>query len=211
MQLSLAEELYLVLHYDPAAGELLRKGKVNGSEAHAMAAAKLIGLVDGDHVDVEKARAGETVTAVGRPAANPVLDEARMLLAGQRKPRGVTWCLSNLGGTTAVVERLAALGLLADERRPEAPLTAAGLERLRERRTALDPLVLGTEGDVPGATLIAALLDAGKLWRNVYPGHDRAGQAALAARIARSTAAVAGGGGARRLVVERLGSSTKQA
>ena len=43
--LSLAEELYLVLHYDPETGTLLRNGKVNGSEAQVIAAAKLVDLV----------------------------------------------------------------------------------------------------------------------------------------------------------------------
>jgi hypothetical protein len=197
-----------VLHYDTASGALLRNGKVNGSETAALAAAKLVDLVDAAAARIEPVKGGETVVATEDPSANPVLDEARMLLLAQRKPRGITWCLSNLGATPAVVERLAGLGLLVDERKPAAPLTAPGLEELGRLRAVLDPLIV--DGAQAGSSSLATLLDAGKLWRNVYPGRDRAEQAVIAERFAAVSAATRSGGD-RDLVLHRLRSESRAA
>jgi hypothetical protein len=201
--------VYLVLHYDAETGELLRNGKVNGSEAQSLGAAKLLGLLDSYSVSVERGRDGESVVADGPASGNPALEEARMLLAAQRKPRGITWCLSNLGGTAPVIARLVQLGLLVDERKPLSPLTPAGLEVLRSIRSLLDPLV--EERAVAQFNLVGALLDTGKLWRNVYPGRDRAGQQALAARLAAVTAVTTTSGGDRARVLGRLRSESRAA
>jgi hypothetical protein len=197
-----------VLHYDPASGALLRNGKVNGSEASSIAAARLVDLVDAGLVRIEPARGGESVVADDAASANPVVDEGRMLLLAQRKPRGITWCLSNLGATPAVIERLVLLGLLADERRPAAPLTPSGLEELVRLRAGLDALVV--DGVEAHSSTLATLLDAGKLWRNVYPGRDRAEQAVIADRLAAASAATRLGSD-RDLVLHRLRSESRAA
>ena len=197
-----------MLHYDPLSGALLRNGKVNGSETFSIAAARLVDLVDSGLARIEPARGGESVVADDAASANPVVDEGRMLLLTQRKPRGITWCLSNLGATSAVIDRLVRLGLLADERKPAAPLTPAGLEELARLRAVLDALVVGA-AEAHSSTL-ATLLDAGKLWRNVYPGRDRAEQAAISERLAAVSAATRTGGD-RDLVLHRLRSESRAA
>jgi len=197
-----------VLHYDPASGALLRNGKVNGSEAFSIAAARLVDLVDGGLVTIEPARGGESVVAHDTASANPVVDEVRMLLLAQRKSRGITWCLSNLGSTSAVLERLVVLGLLPDERKPVSPLTPAGREELSRLRAGLDALVV--DGSEAQSSTLATLLDAGKLWRNVYPGRDRAAQTVIAERLAAVSAATRRGSD-RDLVLHRLRSESRAA
>jgi len=197
-----------VLHYDPVSGALLRNGKVNGSEALSIAAARLVDLVDGGLVAIEPARGGESVVADVAASANPVVDEARMLLLAQRKSRGITWCLSNLGSTSAVLERLVGLGLLPDERKPVSPLTLAGREELARLRAGLDALV--ADGAEAQSSSLATLLDAGKLWRNVYPGRDRAAQTVIAERLAAVSAATRRGSD-RDLVLHRLRSESRAA
>jgi hypothetical protein len=197
-----------VLHYDPVSGALLRNGKVNGSEALSIAAARLVDLVDGGLVAIEPARGGESVVADVAASANPVVDEARMLLLAQRKSRGITWCLSNLGSTSAVLERLVGLGLLPDERKPVSPLTPAGREELARLRAGLDALV--ADGAEAQSSSLATLLDAGKLWRNVYPGRDRAAQTVIAERLAAVSAATRRGSD-RDLVLHRLRSESRAA
>jgi hypothetical protein len=197
-----------VLHYDPVSGALLRNGKVNGSEALSIAAARLVDLVDGGLVAIEPARGGESVVADVAPSANPVVDEARMLLLAQRKSRGITWCLSNLGSTSAVLERLVGLGLLPEERKPVSPLTPAGREELARLRAGLDALV--ADGAEAQSSSLATLLDAGKLWRNVYPGRDRAAQTVIAERLAAVSAATRRGSD-RDLVLHRLRSESRAA
>ena len=197
-----------MLHYDPVSGALLRNGKVNGSEALSIAAARLVDLVDGGLVAIEPARGGESVVADVAASANPVVDEARMLLLAQRKSRGITWCLSNLGSTSAVLERLVGLGLLPDERKPVSPLTPAGREELARLRAGLDALV--ADGAEAQSSSLATLLDAGKLWRNVYPGRDRAAQTVIAERLAAVSAATRRGSD-RDLVLHRLRSESRAA
>ena len=197
-----------MLHYDPVSGALLRNGKVNGSEALSIAAARLVDLVDGGLVAIEPARGGESVVADVAASANPVVDEARMLLLAQRKSRGITWCLSNLGSTSAVLERLVGLGLLPDERKPVSPLTLAGREELARLRAGLDALV--ADGAEAQSSSLATLLDAGKLWRNVYPGRDRAAQTVIAERLAAVSAATRRGSD-RDLVLHRLRSESRAA
>ena len=197
-----------MLHYDPVSGALLRNGKVNGSEALSIAAARLVDLVDGGLVAIEPARGGESVVANDAASANPVVEEVRMLLLAQRKPRGITWCLSNLGSTSAVLERLVLLGLLPDERKPVSPLTPAGREELARLRAGLDALVV--DGSEAQSSTLATLLDAGKLWRNVYPGRDRAAQAVIAERLAAVSAATRRGSD-RDLVLHRLRSESRAA
>ena len=197
-----------MLHYDPVSGALLRNGKVNGSEALSIAAARLVDLVDGGLVAIEPARGGESVVADVAASANPVVDEARMLLLAQRKSRGITWCLSNLGSTSAVLERLVGLGLLPDERKPVSPLTPAGREELARLRAGLDSLV--ADGAEAQSSSLATLLDAGKLWRNVYPGRDRAAQSVIAERLAAVSAATRRGSD-RDLVLHRLRSESRAA
>ena len=197
-----------MLHYDPVSGSLLRNGKVNGSEALSIAAARLVDLVDGGLVAIEPARGGESVVADVAASANPVVDEARMLLLAQRKSRGITWCLSNLGSTSAVLERLVGLGLLPDERKPVSPLTPAGREELARLRAGLDALV--ADGAEAQSSSLATLLDAGKLWRNVYPGRDRAAQTVIAERLAAVSAATRRGSD-RDLVLHRLRSESRAA
>ena len=197
-----------MLHYDPVSGALLRNGKVNGSEAFSIAAARLVDLVDGGLVAIEPARGGESVVANDAASANPVVEEVRMLLLAQRKSRGITWCLSNLGSTSAVLERLVVLGLLPDERKPVSPLTPAGREELARLRAGLDALVV--DGAEAQSSTLATLLDAGKLWRNVYPGRDRAAQAVIAERLAAVSAATRRGSD-RDLVLHRLRSESRAA
>ena len=197
-----------MLHYDLESGALLRNGKVNGSEAASLAAAVLVDLVDGGLAAIEPARNGESVVAADVASANTVVDGARTLLLAQRKPRGITWCLSNLGSPSAVVERLARLGLLADERKPLAPLTAPGRAELARLRAGLDPLIV--DGAQAQSSSLATLLDAGKLWRNVYPGRDRAQQAVVAERLAAVSAATRRGSD-RDLVLHRLQAESRAA
>ena len=205
---SLAEELYLALHYDAVTGELLRNGKVNGSEVHALSAAKLIDLTDRGLVEVARGRkTPRMLVAVDSAAGDAALDEARITLLAQSKERSVGWGLANLGAPTLIAERLVAAGILVDERRPASPLTAAGLEVLRARRAELDTLVLGDKPvGAPAferAALIAAILYAGKVWRNVYVVTGRAEKDALGARLALVTK-LAVHGGDRGAVIERL-------
>jgi hypothetical protein len=201
--LSLAEELYLVLHYDPATGELLRNGKVNGSEAQVLAAAKLLDLIEGGRVAVERTRTmREAIVATEQASDDAALDEARALLRRQSKDRSITWGLSNLGSSTAVVAGLAARGLVVEERKPLAALPPLGAEVLSERRAELDAAWLGEPADEQ-AQLVAILLFAGKVWRNVYLVRDRSEKDSTTARLTVFTERVARVG-ERGKVVGRL-------
>jgi hypothetical protein len=202
-RLSLAEELYLVLHYDPATGGLLRNGKVNGSESQVLAAAKLLDLIETGRVAVERTRtAREAIVATEQASDDAALDEARALLWRQSKDRSITWGLSNLGSSAAVVVGLAARGLVVEERKPLADLTALGAEVLRERRAELDAAWLGEPAD-ERARLAAIVLFAGKVWRNVYLVRDRSEKDATIARLTVLTERVARVG-ERGKVVGRL-------
>jgi hypothetical protein len=201
--LSLAEELYLVLHYDPETGQLLRNGKVNGSEAQVVSAAKLIELVESGRVAVERTRTmREAVVATEQATDDAALDEARRLLWQQKKDRSITWALSNLGSTTLVVAELVAKGLVVEERKPLAPLTAQGVSVIAERRAQLDAAWRGDDAD-ERATTLAVLLFAGKVWRNVYLVRDRAEKDATVARLT-VMAERASRGGERAKVIGRL-------
>ncbi|GAB3605739.1 hypothetical protein GCM10027413_11480 [Conyzicola nivalis] len=181
--LSVAEELYLVLHYDPVTGELLRNGKVNGSEAQVLSAAKLVDLIEGGRVAVERTRTmREAIVATEQVSDDAALDEARALLWRQSKDRSITWGLSNLGSSTLLVAGLVALGLVVEERKPLAPLTPLGAEVLRERREQLDAAWLGEPAD-ERAQLVAVVLFAGKVWRNVYLVRDRSEKDSTVARL----------------------------
>jgi len=201
--LSLADELYLVLHYDPATGELLRNGKVNGSEAQVLSAAKLLDLVEGGRVAVERTRTmREAVVATEQATDDAALDEARELLWQQKKDRSITWGLSNLGSTRLVVAGLVARGLVVEERKPLAPLTELGVTSLAERRAQLDAAWLGDAADERAKT-VAVLLFAGKVWRNVYLVRDRSEKDATVARLT-VMAERASRGGERAKVIGRL-------
>jgi len=201
--LSLADELYLVLHYDPATGELLRNGKVNGSEAQVLSAAKLLDLVEGGRVAVERTRTmREAVVATEQATDDAALDEARELLWQQNKDRSITWGLSNLGSTRLVVAGLVARGLVVEERKPLAPLTELGVTALAERRAQLDAAWLGDAADERAKT-VAVLLFAGKVWRNVYLVRDRSEKDATVARLT-VMAERASRGGERAKVIGRL-------
>jgi len=201
--LSLADELYLVLHYDPATGELLRNGKVNGSEAQVLSAAKLLDLVEGGRVAVERTRTmREAVVATEQATDDAALDEARELLWQQKKDRSITWGLSNLGSTRLVVAGLVARGLVVEERKPLAPLTELGVTALAERRAQLDAAWLGDAADERAKT-VAVLLFAGKVWRNVYLVRDRSEKDATVARLT-VMAERASRGGERAKVIGRL-------
>lgn len=201
--LSLAEALYLVLHYDPVTGELLRNGKVNGSEVQALSAAKLVDLIAGGRVAVERTRTvREALVATEQTADDAALDEARALLWRQTKDRSVTWGLANLGSSALVVAGLQARGLVVEERKPLAPLTPLGAEVLRERRAAIDTAWQGAESDEQ-ALLVAVILFAGKVWRNVYLVRDRSEKDATTARLAVITDRLARGG-ERAKVIGRL-------
>jgi hypothetical protein len=201
--LSLAEELYLVLHYDPETGHLLRNGKVNGSEAQVVSAAKLIELVESGRAAVERTRTmREAVVATEQATDDAALDEARTLLWQQKKDRSITWALSNLGSTTLVVAELVAKGLVVEERKPLAPLTAQGVSVIAERRAQLDAAWRGDDADERAKTL-AVLLFAGKVWRNVYLVRDRAEKDATVARLT-VMAERASRGGERAKVIGRL-------
>lgn len=203
MGLSLVEELYLVLHYDPVTGELLRNGKVNGPESQALAAAKLVDLLDGGRVSVERTRTvRQALVATERATDDPALDEARALLWRQTKDRSLTWGLANLGSSTLVVAGLVGRGLVAAERRPTAPLTPLGLVVLGERRAALDAAWLGGGSD-ERAALLAVLLFAAKVWRNVFVVRDRSEKDATVARLTAATER-ASRGGERATIVGRL-------
>jgi hypothetical protein len=204
-ELSLAEAVYLVLHYDPRDGALLRNGKVNGSEAQALGAATLVDLVDDGTVDLVRPRRSQSHSLVvdGSAPENPALAEAVSVLAGQRKQRSLGWGISNLGATAPIVAHLVALGLLVEERRPEAPLTAEGLAALGGIRTALDAAVLE-----PGATvvdraaLVAAVVHAAKVWRNVYSTKERAERESIAQGLGRRTRDVLRDGPRARVIAQ---------
>ena len=201
--LSLAEELYLVLHYAPETGELLRNGKVNGSEANVLSAAKLVDLIDGGRVAVERTRTmREALVATEQATDDAALDEARENLWQQKKDRSITWGLSNLGSTALVVAGLVARGLVVDERKPLAPLTAAGISALGERRAQIDAAWVGDAAD-ERAKLVAVLLFAGKVWRNVYLVRDRSEKDSTVARLT-VMAERASRGGERAKVIGRL-------
>ncbi|MCU1425882.1 MAG: Golgi phosphoprotein 3 [Microbacteriaceae bacterium] len=201
--LSLADELYLVLHYDPVTGELLRNGKVNGSEVQALSAAKLLDLIATDRVAVERTRTTrEALVATEQATDDASLDEARALLWRQTKERSVTWGLSNLGSPALVVASLQARGLVVEERKPLEPLTAPGAELLRERRAALDAAWLGEPAD-ERAQLVAVVLFAAKVWRNVFLVRDRSEKDATVARLTVMTERAARGG-ERAKVIGRL-------
>ena len=201
--LTLAEELYLVLHYDPETGELLRNGKVNGSEAQVLSAAKLVDLVEGGRVAVERTRTmREAIVATEQASDDAALDEARALLWQQKKDRSITWGLSNLGSTALVVAGLVARGLVVDERKPLAPLTAAGLETLAARRAQIDAAWRGESADERAQTG-AVILFAGKVWRNVYLVRDRSEKDSTVARLTAITAR-ATRGGERAKILGRL-------
>ena len=201
--LSLADELYLVLHYDPVTGELLRNGKVNGSEAQALSAAKLVDLVAGGRVAVERTRTvREALVATEQPTDDAALDEARALLWRQTKDRSVTWGLANLGSSALVVAGLQARGIVVEERKPIAPLTALGTDVLRERRAAIDAAWLGEPAD-ERATLVAVILFAAKVWRNVYLVRDRSEKDSTVARLTVMTER-ASRGGERAKIIGRL-------
>jgi hypothetical protein len=201
--LSLAEELYLVLHYDPVTGELLRNGKVNGSEAQVLSAAKLVDLVEGGRVAVERTRTmREALVATEQATDDAALDEARTLLWQQKKDRSITWGLANLGSTALVVAGLVARGLLIEERKPLAPLTALGLSVLASRRAQIDAAWVGDEAN-ERAKLVAVLLFAGKVWRNVYLVRDRSEKDSTVARLT-VMAERASRGGERAKVIGRL-------
>ena len=119
LPLSLAEELYLVLHYDPATGELLRNGKVNGSEAQVLSAAKLVDLIEGGRVSVERTRTmREAIVATEQATDDAALDEARAQLWQQKKDRSITWGLSNLGSTAREAGATAAVSRCRSGARP---------------------------------------------------------------------------------------------
>ena len=201
--LTLAEELYLVLHYDPETGELLRNGKVNGSEAQVLSAAKLVDLVESGRVAVERTRTmREAIVATEQASDDAALDEARALLWQQKKDRSITWGLSNLGSTALVVAGLVARGLVVDERKPLAPLTAAGLETLAARRAQIDGAWRGESADERAQT-VAVILFAGKVWRNVYLVRDRSEKDSTVARLTAITAR-ATRGGERAKILGRL-------
>jgi hypothetical protein len=201
--LSLAEELYLVLHYDPVTGELLRNGKVNGSEAGVLSAAKLVDLIEGGRVAVERTRTmREAIVATEQATDDAALDEARALLWQQKKDRSITWGLSNLGSTALVVAGLVERGIVVAERKPLAPLTATGVAVLGERRTQIDAAWLGDDAD-ERAKLVAVLLFAGKVWRNVYLVRDRSEKDSTVARLT-AMAERAARGGERAKVIGRL-------
>lgn len=193
---TLVEDIYLVLHYDGESGALLRRGKVNGSESQALAAAKLLDLLEAGTISIDPSRRGASVVASETSVTSPPLEQARAALAAQRKPRSATWCLANLGAGELVVERLVCSAFVVDERRPEAALTADGLAALRRVRGDLDG-VLG-DGIDPGASeriqLIAAILGAGDVWRNVWGGHARDDQNRIQAKLDRATQRVSVGG-----------------
>jgi hypothetical protein len=202
-RLSLAEEVYLVLHYDPATGALLRNGKVNGSEAQALSAAKLVDLVDAGSIALDRPRRSTShALAVDGPAPlNPVLAEALAVVAAQRKQRSLGWGLANLGATAPIVEHLVLLGMVEPERRPEAPLTATGLSVLAEARAALDAAVLDGADDVADrVALVAAVISAAKVWRNVYAARERSEREAIARSLARLTRAATSAGDRARVV-----------
>jgi hypothetical protein len=189
--LTLAEEIYIVLHYDPETGALLRNGKVNGSEAHALSAAKLIDLVAGGRVSVERTRTvREALVATEQASDDAALDEARALLSRQSKDRSITWGLSNLGSSALVVASLVARGLVVEERKPSAPLTPLGIEVLRARRERADAAWLGESAD-ERAQLVAVVLFAAKVWRNVYVVRDRSERDSTIARLSVLTESVA--------------------
>jgi len=201
--LTLAEELYLVLHYDPETGELLRNGKVNGSEAQVLSAAKLVDLVESGRVAVERTRTmREAIVATEQASDDAAVDEARALLWQQKKDRSITWGLSNLGSTALVVAGLVARGLVVDERKPLAPLTAAGLETLAARRAQIDAAWRGESAD-ERAQSVAVILFAGKVWRNVYLVRDRSEKDSTVARLTAITAR-ATRGGERAKILGRL-------
>jgi hypothetical protein len=201
--LSLADELYLVLHYDPVTGELLRNGKVNGSETQTLAAAKLIDLVDTGRVAVERTRTvREALVATEQVSDDAALDEARALLWRQTKDRSVTWGLANLGSPALVVAGLQARGLVVEERKPLAPLTALGAGVLRDRRVALDAAWSGETAD-ERARLAAVILFAAKVWRNVYLVRDRSEKDSTVARLTVMTER-ASRGGERAKIIGRL-------
>ena len=201
--LTLAEELYLVLHYDPETGELLRNGKVNGSEAQVLSAAKLVDLVESGRVAVERTRTmREAIVATEQASDDAAVDEARALLWQQKKDRSITWGLSNLGSTALVVAGLVARGLVVDERKPLAPLTAAGLETLAARRAQIDAAWRGESADERAQT-VAVILFAGKVWRNVYLVRDRSEKDSTVARLTAITAR-ATRGGERAKILGRL-------
>jgi len=203
LPLSLAEELYLVLHYDPATGELLRNGKVNGSEAQVLSAAKLVDLIEGGRVSVERTRTmREAIVATEQATDDAALDEARAQLWQQKKDRSITWGLSNLGSTALVVAGLVARGLVVDERKPLDPLTELGRSVLAERRAQIDAAWLGDDAD-DRAKLVAVLLFAGKVWRNVYIVRDRSEKDSTVARLT-VMAERASRGGERAKVIGRL-------
>ena len=205
--LSLAEQLYLVLHYGTETGELLRNGKVNGSEAQVVSAAKLIDLIATDRVAVERTRTvREALVATEQVSDDAALDEARDLLWRQTKDRSITWGLSNLGSTALVVGGLVARGLVVDERKPAEPLTPLGAEVLRELRARVDLAWHGEQGDEQ-AQLVAVLLFAGKVWRNVYLIRERSERDATSARLSVMTERAARGGERAKVIARLLADS----
>ena len=191
------------MHYDPLTGELLRNGKVNGSEAQVLAAAKLIDLIATDRVAVERTRTmREAIVATEQATDDAALDEARALLWQQKKDRSITWGLSNLGSTALVVAGLVARDLVVEERKPLAPLTERGASLLRERRAAIDAAWVGDDAD-ERAKLVAVLLFAGKVWRNVYLVRDRSEKDSTVARLT-VMAERASRGGERAKIIGRL-------
>jgi len=206
-RLSLAEELYLVLHYDPVTGELLRNGKVNGSEAQALSAAKLVDLIANGRVAVERTRTvREAIVATEQSIDDAALDEARALLWRQSKDRSITWGLANLGSTALVVAGLQARGLVVEERKPLEPLTPLGAAALRERRAEIDAAWLGADSDEQ-ALLVAVILFAAKVWRNVYLVRDRSEKDSTVARLAVTTERVARGGERAKVIARLLAES----
>lgn len=206
-RLSLAEELYLVLHYDPVTGELLRNGKVNGSEAQALSAAKLVDLIANGRVAVERTRTvREAIVATEQPIDDEALDEARALLWRQSKDRSITWGLSNLGSSALVVAALQARGLVVEERKPLERLTPLGAEVLRERRAAIDAAWLGADSDEQ-ALLVAVILFAAKVWRNVYLVRDRSEKDSTVARLTVTTERVSRGGERAKVIARLLAES----
>jgi len=206
-RLSLAEELYLVLHYDPVTGELLRNGKVNGSEVQALSAAKLVDLIANGRVAVERTRTvREAIVATEQPIDDAALDEARALLWRQSKDRSITWGLSNLGSSALVVAALQTRGLVVEERKPLEPLTPLGAEVLRERRAAVDAAWLGADSDEQ-ALLVAVILFAAKVWRNVYLVRDRSEKDSTVARLTVTTERVSRGGERAKVIARLLAES----
>jgi hypothetical protein len=206
-RLSLAEELYLVLHYDPATGELLRNGKVNGSESQALSAAKLVDLIANGRVAVERTRTvREAIVATEQSIDDAALDEARALLWRQSKDRSVTWGLANLGSSALIVAGLQARGLVVEERKPLEPLTALGAEVLRERRAAIDAAWAGADSDEQ-ALLVAVMLFAAKVWRNVYLVRDRSEKDSTVARLTVTTERLARGGERAKVIARLLAES----